>query len=247
MDEWAGVDAPRALPRVQWVWNELGLMRAQVQLEAHPYVLALREGSLSGDDLQILACEYDHIVAAVAVASRHVQACAAGELGAGLRALIDDADDDLARWRQFSVATGWGPSGGWHYAEDPFPETSSCADCLLGSGRSTTNAGVAGRLYMARILQGDLARAVTAGLEIRYGFTAPALAFFLRHESGNPCLPLLEEAVDHAATAKDPFAVLNAARETAQAHRRFYDSLEDSRTWLRASLGCRPRAGELMA
>ena len=224
VDETVAKPAGRGRSRIAWVWSELGLMRAQAELEAHPYVVALEGRQLTAGDLQIFATEFDHVLSGVAVASRR----AASRTGVLLQGLADDAHTDVSRWRQFAFATGWSHSSAWEYAEDPFPETSASARFLAGSPKGT-DGQLIGRLYMARNLQSDLARAVTGALSSRYDFRASALAWFLRYRSGDPYAEPLEEAVTRTVAAGDAFVLLNSARETSRVIRRFYDSLQDNR------------------
>jgi pyrroloquinoline quinone (PQQ) biosynthesis protein C len=129
----------------EWLWTELAVLRERYALGDHPYVVAWRRGELSLSDLQLLATEHEHVVAALGAAARRAAVPAEAVLL---------AEGKIRRWRRFATSTGWYGTRAWFYGEDPFPETLALARCLAGREGMTAAEAVA-RLYALRVAQAE--------------------------------------------------------------------------------------------
>lgn len=224
----ATVKAARHPADVDSLGAKLDTLRQRMSLGRHPYLQALRAGKLSRPDLQVLATEHDHVVAAVTVATCRARALDTGPFADGLHKLASAAGDDVDRWRNFALATGWCHSSAWAYAEDPFPGTVACARFLAGSPRSGLGELFA-RLYTARALQADVALIQVEALTTHYAMDERAVEWFARQGNDDAYLTSLTPAVDRMCDRSARFEILHTARITAEMLRRFYDALEGDR------------------
>lgn len=217
---------------------KLEILRQTPSLRRHPYLQALRAGMLSRPDLQVLATEHDHVVSAVALAGRRARALDPGRFAGELHELASAASDDIDRWRNFALATGWCHSNAWAYAEDPFPATVACARFLAASPGSGLGELFA-RLYTARALQADAALIQLEALTTHYAMDERAVEWFARQGDPRAYLRSLRRAIDRACDRSGGFEILSVARSTAEMLQRFYDSLESERLQ-RARTAARP-------
>jgi pyrroloquinoline quinone (PQQ) biosynthesis protein C len=213
----------------EWLWAELALLRERWDVLRHPFHRRWSEGRLTRGELQVYASEYDHVVVAVAVASRRAAELSSGLVGDALADHADEERDHVDWWRAFALGTGWCHSSAWYFGEDPFPETIACAKTIGGTlGRSLAEHLVT--LYAVESAQSRVAPVALDGLVEHYGFDGgPGTEYFrLDAEREAEHATLAQAALQPLLGRDDPFVLLRQAEAVHRACWALLDGLDEN-------------------
>jgi pyrroloquinoline quinone (PQQ) biosynthesis protein C len=214
-------------PEQQWLWTELALLGERWAPLRHPFYRAWAAGRIGARALALFASEYDHALAALALAARRAADLAEThtrpELEARLALAAAAAEGQLELWRRFAGTAGWSGLAAWCYAEDPFPDTLACAAAWTGGAeRSLAEHLVA--IHAIETMQARLAEPLRDGLAI-----APAplaeQGFFGLGAWHADAAALAEHTLRAIGASRDPFALLATAQTVHRAHWAMLDAI----------------------
>jgi hypothetical protein len=207
----AEVAACRHPPSSEWFWSELALLRERWNVLAHPFCVRWSAGEATRSDLEAYAREHDHLIVALAVASRNAAAKASGLLGEALGAHAAEEEAQVELWRAYARGIGLRPDG------------------ALDDAQRTT-------VECARRWVGDPSRSLAIDLVTLHAVESPrpeldgepATAYF----RGQAQLDKVRAALAQAAlqgllAAADPFALLAHVQAVHRDYWAVLDALED--------------------
>jgi pyrroloquinoline-quinone synthase len=211
----------------EWFWAELRAIQQRWDVLRHPFYTRWSAGELRRHELKTYAEEYDHLVIALAVASRHAAQKADGLLG---EALGQHAEEEVAHvnlWRAFAKGTGWGPADVGRYGAEPYPDTVVCARVWGGDLRRSLALDLV-TLYAIEGPQPRIAQTKLDGLLGHYGFTeGPATQYFSMHaELDKEHAALAQSALGGMLEEEDPFELLAQAGRVHCSYWHMLDGLE---------------------
>jgi pyrroloquinoline quinone (PQQ) biosynthesis protein C len=212
----------------EWLWAELALLRERWDVLRHPFHRRWSEGRLTRGELQVYASEYDHVVVAIARASRRAAELSGGLVGEALADHADHERDHVDWWRAFAVGTGWCHSSAWYFGEDPFPETIACAKTIGGTpARSLAEHLVT--LYAVESAQSRIAQVELDGLVGHYGFDGGPSTEYFRLHAGHDAEhgALAQAALQPLLGRDDPFVLLRQAEAVHRACWALLDGLDE--------------------
>jgi pyrroloquinoline quinone (PQQ) biosynthesis protein C len=211
----------------EWFWTELRLLRERWNVLRHPFYVRWTSGALIRRDLQIYAEEYDHLVVALAVISRHAADKASDLLADALSRHAEEERAHIELWRAFASATGWCRESYWAYASDPLPETIRCARDWVGEKSRPLGTDLV-TLYVIEAPQPKIARSKLQGLLDAYGFReGSATQYFRLHiELDRDHAALAQAALEGCLRSADPFALLAQADAVHRAYWAMLDGVQ---------------------
>lgn len=191
--------------------KELDLVRARMDVLAHPFYIRWTAGELTADELSRYAGEYRHAVVALAEASEQAASSAAEvapALAAGLREHAREERQHVQLWDEFARAAAEqvrdrplpAPAGDRAGIADapatapaPSPQTEACAGAWTAGQDLIEQLAI---LYAIEASQPPIATTKLEGLQRHYGFErgAPPLAYFEVHATRD---------VEHARSAAE--------------------------------------------
>jgi pyrroloquinoline-quinone synthase len=211
----------------EWFWAELRLIGRRWNVLKHPFYTRWSAGELTSDELRLYAEEYDHLVVALAAASRCAAGKADGRLADALSAHATEEEEHVALWRDFAAATGWGRASAWAYDSDSLPETVECARVWAGDEARSLALDLVS-LYVMEGPQPEIARTKLDGLLELYGYSdGPATAYFRLHsEVDREHAALAQSALDGVLHGADPCELLAQAHAVHRSYWGMLDGLE---------------------
>jgi pyrroloquinoline quinone (PQQ) biosynthesis protein C len=203
---------------------ELAQLEATWDFARHPFIERWSAGELSTAELQAFAGEHHHTVVALSGASRSAAAMTDGLLADQLIRIADDHEDGIGLWCEFAMATGWSRCS-WYFAEDPFPQTVTCARAWSGENRSL--AQCLATIYASTSLLAQLTPLQLEALSHRYGFGPSSLEYFrVWTERGAGDATLIQAALTSILPVPHPLMLVRQAHFTYRSYWHLLDGMQ---------------------
>lgn len=197
---------------------------AEWDLLEHEFFKRWSAGVLDRRELQVYTSEFYVALMALPTVTRRAAHLADGILAEALGRYAEAKVKEIHLWWEFARGTGWCHSEAWCFAEDPLPETVSCARFWIGR-KSRSLAEHLTTLLVIERTEPQLSRVMLDGLRDN-GIALPsAAAYFITRRRQN---------ADDAAFLKNGLIALFAAGETLESltlhaeavYRRYWDLLD---------------------
>jgi pyrroloquinoline quinone (PQQ) biosynthesis protein C len=153
---------------------------AEWDLQGHEFFKRWTGGALDRRELQVYASEFYVALMAVATVTRRAAHLADGMLAEALAGYSEAKVKEIHLWWEFARGTGWCHSEAWCFAEDPLPETVSCARSWIGR-KSRPLAEHLTTLIVIERTEPEFSRMMLDGLR-EHGIRPSSAAYFITRE-----------------------------------------------------------------
>jgi pyrroloquinoline-quinone synthase len=200
-------------------WARVEEARARWDVLAHPFYVRWSAGTLTRAELAGYAGQYEHLVRALAEASRHAAEALPGDAELALHAAEEEAHVEL--WRDFAAAVG-----GSRGTAPARPETARAAATWAGAAADPAEAHLV-RLYAIESAQPAIAARKLEGLRAHYAIPAGGTtAYFAVHAAADHEHAALARRRLDGGTAPEEAPLLAHADAVHRAYWELLDGIE---------------------